>query len=129
MYIEVTMVRLKDTKEPVLIVEHTDDIVHLGQLVDYVTSPSHCEYTDATLEVDLEMVCMGSFPKFASCEDEAGSAVSGFSMGVAMAESVLDLFQDEFLHWIDMPEGFDFMSTDIAIEGRYYSNGTSEAVF
>lgn len=120
MKIELTLVRLKRTREPVAVFEKTDSIVHLGQMIDEITSPGDCEYMDAEIDLKLSMLCACQFPDFATNEQIQYDAISSMCMGDEMAIQILDLFSDSSTFWIEMPSGFDYLSAKNSVEDRFY---------
>lgn len=130
MIIELTLVRLKKTREPVAIYEMENDIVELGNKIDIITSPSDCEYLDCEINVPFSMVCTGQFPDFATSEQSQFEAIESMRPGEDFCAELLELFTDNSSHWMDMPSGFDYLSANRSFEDRFTEQeATGEDVF
>lgn len=121
MIIEVTLVRLKRTREPVAIYESVDNIVELGIKIDQIVDPQECEYLDAEMEIDFSLVCRGQFPEFSVREEVQLEAIEAFVPDNEMAFTMLELFTDSSSLWCEMPQGFDYLSSR-PDEERFYND-------
>lgn len=130
MKLELTLVRLKKTREPVAIYEMENDIVELGNKIDMITSPSECEYLDCEINIPFSMVCSGQFPDFATNEESQFEAIESMRPGEDFCSELLELFTDNSSLWMDMPNGFDYLSRNRSFEDRFTGQeSTEEDVF
>lgn len=101
--INITLVRAKETQEPVAVFNHVDDIVKLGQMIDELTDPSICQYADHKIKIEFGIL----FPLGSSdcddhydCDDEI---ISSGKMICDMQSLVAEAFKCKKLKWADMP--------------------------
>ena len=116
--IAVTLVRLKENKEPVAVFDKVDDIVLLGQKIDEITDPASCEYCDYELCIELSLLftCNIAWP----IKDDEDSIVDHCRIGSEFGDSVQDAFLDESIEWAELPESFDYLSTNLDINDRFF---------
>jgi len=103
MKINVTLVRCKETKEPVAVFEQVDDIVRLGQMIDELTDPSICQYADHKIKIEFGIL----FPLGPSgcddpynCDDEI---INSGKMTYSMIDGMRHVFENTKLEWADLP--------------------------
>ena len=111
MKLNLTIIRLIETREPVAIYEQVNDIMELGFRIDEITDPKICEYSDVELDVPFEMVCGGQFPKFTVCENEQFDAIAAMSPGDDVTIELLKCFLDPDVLWMEMPVDFDYLAS------------------
>lgn len=104
--LELTIVRLTKTKEPVAIFNRFDCIFHLGQNVDQVTDPALCEYADVEITCSLEVFFYKSF-KNKGDEEFFENA----SLGWDFLSEAQDKFASADTEWCEFPSGFDYVSS------------------
>ena len=130
MKIELTLVRLKSTREPVAIYEREDDIVELGNKIDIVTYPGACQYLDCEINMPFSMICTGQFPDFATDEDSQFDAIESMCLGEQICLELQSLFTDNTSLWVDMPTEFDYLSSSKSFEYRFHDGErTKEDIF
>ena len=66
--LELTIVRLTKTKEPVAVFDRVDCIFKLGFKTDEVANPTECEYADVEVLCDFEVFFKSKFES--DCEDD-----------------------------------------------------------
>ena len=119
-YIDVTLVRHKETKEPVAIFEQENDIVALGRKIDEVSDPSMCQYTDVTIEFDFTLFFEGSFSDFMSCNDEQSKCFESSRFSSETCDELVEYFTDDITDWCDFPDHFDCLCAGLDIEDRFW---------
>ena len=122
MKIELTLVRLKRTREPVAVYEIVNDIVELGNKVDTITSPSECEYLDCEINIPFSMICAGQFPDFATNEESQFEAIESMYMGEDWCSELQSFFTDNSSLWVEMPVGFDYLGINRKFEDRFFES-------
>jgi len=125
--IDVTMVRSKETKEPVAIFEQTSDLVSLGAMIDEIVDPALCEYSDQTISIDLGLIFSNPTPEFIENQERQSEAISlgGFSSG--MCYQILEYFLCNIIEWVEFPENFDSLSSDLDFEDRFWGSKFKES--
>lgn len=104
--IEVTMVRLKGSHEPVAIYGQVNDLIALGRMVDEIVDPAACDYADCVINVDFGIVCSRN----SSYGDNNEILYAGL-MTLPMFESIAPKFKSKKTKWTEFPEDFDFLGT------------------
>ena len=117
--IDVTLVRAKETKEPVAVFEQQDDLVSLGLKVDEVIDPGQCQYADYKINMDFGIL-------FQLTGDDHDEIIGCGGMTPAMADSISAAFKNKKIKWVDFPGGFDCLSTGIELDQRF---GMDRSIF
>jgi hypothetical protein len=110
--INITLVRLKKTKEPVAVFENDMDITELGKAIDEITDPSECEYVDIDIFVPLQINFFSHCVEDEDCHENA-------RIGFNFMEEILSYMKDDFLSWIPMPRNYDYLSINLETENRF----------
>ena len=105
--IELTIVRMTKTKEPVAIFNRFDCIFRLGQNVDQVTDPSLCEYADVEITCSLEVF----FYKTFKSKNDDSEFFDNASLGYDFLSEAQDKFDSSDTEWCEFPSGFDYVSS------------------
>lgn len=121
-YIEVTLVRLKETKEPVGVYSKNYDIVSLCNMIDSVCDPSLTEYRDAELEFNFGIEFHKKSVQQEYDEGVSYSCIESASMCEEMSLAIIDAYEDESAEWCGCPDGLNFMSSDLDISQRFCSS-------
>lgn len=99
-----TLVRLKSTKEPVMVASEIKSAIELFWEVDRVVDPSFCEYKDVSIKGRYSRPTL--FYDNAKGEDEDHF---GFIASPRLCEefaiSLQDFFEDDSA-WIEIPDGY-----------------------
>lgn len=93
-----TLVRLIETKDPVLISNHIETLVDLGNKIDEIVSPYLCEYLDVNIPTPLYIFFNKGFD-------------SGISLGEEMEIKLETCFKSK-KKWTKYPEDYDFYAVD-----------------
>lgn len=103
--LEITLVRLIGTGEPVAVFDRVKSINELARKVDEVATPSDCEYVDAVIKTDFSLLFASPMGKI--WQDSGEDFLEGASIGYGMLSEIEDLFLDEFLEWSEIPKEID----------------------
>lgn len=115
--LELTIVRLKKTKEPVAIFDRVDCIFKLGFKTDEVANPAACEYADVEILCDFEVFFKSRFKS--DCEEDEFFDKASF--GFDMLSEAHDKFNSSDVEWCEFPEGFNYLQTSGEVEDRMLS--------
>lgn len=129
MNIKITLVRLKENKEPVAVFEKIDCIVSLGAYIDEVTDPARCEYCDYELKEDFKLLFFDNCDEFNENEDVQFAALDSLSLGFDFKVKVIQAFLDKKNDWAEFPENFDCLSDSLEFDERFWSPVSSEDIF
>lgn len=108
---KMTLVRMIETKEPVMALDQIDDLVFLGQTVDMITDPGACEYLDIDIEMPIQIFYPDNLKWKTLDADEKSEVFCSAEFGTDMADSLHEAFTRK-RGWIAFPQGFDFLSRD-----------------
>lgn len=108
--LQLTLVRLTETKEPVAVFDRQDCIFTLGRKTDEVTDPALCEYADVEIFCEIEILFKSQFFEW-PLEDESEFS-EGASFGFQMLDCVQDKYLDENIEWCEFPSGYDYLKSD-----------------
>lgn len=120
MMAQLTLVRSKETGEPVMAAEKIEDIVSLGRTIDEITDPATCEYVDVDCDIDFQLFFSMPSPDFSTCEESQLSCCESAGMSFLMIEFFIDLFMDEDLEWVEFPDQMECLSEKKNIEDRFW---------
>jgi hypothetical protein len=105
MKMELTVVRLKLTQEPVAVFEKQNCMVKLASLIDEVTTPSDCEYADYSADVDFAIL-FGS-PMDKDWRDDETAVCDSARIGWGLLSEMEDIFSDPDIIWAEIPVFID----------------------
>lgn len=107
MKFKATIVRLKETFEPVLFSEKIDDIVMLGRIIDELTDPYACEYLDVNADV---LICAGFINQCGEMDCDSIIIESPVFLNFS-TESIIDIFiKNQDSEWLELPALYDYLS-------------------
>ena len=119
MEIELTLVRITKTKEPVIATSYTGDIIELGRRIDEVTDPYGCEYKDVTVECSLQINWSDRAPNYKEMDElEKVDFIDHGSFPEGLCLSLLDEFEDDH-GWTEMPEGGNYLVVGPTLDERF----------
>ena len=115
--LELTVVRMKATQEPVAVFDKVKTIGKLVNKIDEVTTPSDCEYADVQIQCDISIFFRQSMGEFWKEDDD--SILDNCEIGWSMASEIESIFNDDEIEWAEItPELNKCVSTqpDLVIE-------------
>ncbi len=113
-----TLVRMRETGEPVAVFEHVDDLITLGRMIEEVTDPSECQYADADIAFDFGLLFPEPTPDFSDSEEVAGDVMDSAELCWQGKSKILDVFVDDETEWCDFPFGLDCLSINAPLADR-----------
>lgn len=126
MYVELTIVRLAETKEPVAVFDQVDCIALLGSMIDEVTDPASCEYADVFIDLPITLLLSTQKPDFMKDEYSQIDATDSMHMGWEMSESIKNVYIDDSIEWLEMPQNFRYLGAHKSIESRFKHDASIE---
>lgn len=108
---KMTLVRMIDTKEPVMAIDYVEDLVLLGATVDELADPALCEYLDISIEIPIQIRYGQNMQWNKADSDEKTDMIGNPNLGVDMVDALEKGFKSR-KQWIAFPESFDFLSID-----------------
>lgn len=108
---KLTLVRMIETKEPVMAIDRIDDLVYLGATVDMIVDPASCEYLDIDIKMPIQILYSSNLQWKNLTTEEKDDSFCNANIGDEMAEALSKAFKSK-RRWIQFPENFDFVSAD-----------------
>jgi hypothetical protein len=120
MIIDLTVVRIKESKEIVGIFEHEQSLIELFWKVDQILSPLDCEYTDMD-HVEIPFEILFSISK-KDLKDEDDDCINFFGeIGERMNIEISNLIDEsDFYEFTGFEHGIDYLEIESEINSEIF---------